>query len=63
MAVTFTITSAEAGDNIKLTLESLSNSAFTSLPSLAEDYVGDGCLRQQVINMPVRLFVAFKVVA
>ena len=63
MAVAFTITGTKAGDSIKLTLKSLSNSALDSLLSLAEDYVGDGCLRQQVINVPVRLFVAFKVVA
>ena len=62
MAATAAIAGAEAGNRIKLSVESLSDSALHPALGLAEDDVGDSSLQQQIINMPVKFFVLFKVV-
>jgi len=54
------ITTAKAGDRIKLVAKSLSADAFNSVFSLAEDYISDKSLLQEIINMPARSFVSFK---
>ena len=61
MAVALTITRAKAGDRIKLTVESLSYGALHPAIGLAEDYLVNRSLLQEIINMPVRLFIAFEV--
>ena len=62
MATALTVTTAKAGNKIKLVLKSLGNGTFSPVISLAEDYAGDRCLLQEIINMPVPLFIASEVV-
>jgi len=54
------ITTAKGRNRIKLVAKSLSNGAFNSVLSLAEDYISDRSLLQEIINMPVRSLVSFK---
>ena len=56
------ITGAKARDRIKLATKSLSNSALNPLLSLTEDYTIERSSLQQIIDMPVKSFVPFKVV-
>ena len=56
-----TITRAKAGDRIKLAAKGLSYGALSPVFSLADNYLANRCLPQEIINMPVRLFIAFEV--
>ncbi len=61
MASAVAISSAEAGDRIKLMVNRLGNIAFYLLDTLAGDYIADRRFLKQVINMPVEFFILFKV--
>ena len=55
------ITTAKVRHRVKLTAKSLSDSAFSPVNSLTKDYASDKCPLQEIINMPVPLFITFKV--
>jgi len=54
------ITGTKARDTVQLLSQALSNGAFGSLLSGAEEYAGDGSLVAQVIYVPVALFCWLK---
>ena len=61
MAAALAITGAKARDRIKLATKSLGNGALSPVLGLTEDYTIEGSSLQQIIDMPVRSFVPFKV--
>ena len=61
MTATATITGAKAGNKIKPAEQSLSQGALNSIFSFAGDNLADKRLLEQVINMPVELFILTQV--
>ena len=62
MTAALTIAGTETRNNIKVTLKSLRNGALNSLAGFTEDYISNGCLGQQIVNMPARFLAAFEMI-
>lgn len=63
VAFAFTVTGTKAGDRVKLRAKCLGNSTLNPVSTLADDYISDRCLLQQVVNVPVQFFISFKMMA
>lgn len=61
--MTLTITGAKAGDAIKVGVKSLSNGAFRPVPGLTDDYIINPRLLKEIVNVPVKFLVDFKMTA
>ena len=61
MTVTSAVATAKARNQIKAMAESLGYGALDSGMGLTENYTDDVCLLQDIVNVPVELFVVSEV--